>query len=190
MPILKNQKHELFAQSLAAGASARKAYCDAGYEDSRKNAWRLKTNKDVIERVQEIQCNAARSTEVSIQSIFRELDDAMEVAKARGQAQAMVSASSLKAKLTGLAVDRQEIRVSDGDINQDMSVAEILQKVAREAGLDAAVALCRAFQMDPADFDLSGEPVAAPAPAARSPQLGYSQRALEEAKPVNRKREL
>ncbi len=69
---------------------------------------------------------------------------------------------------------------------------EILQKVSREAGLDAAIALCRAFQMDPADFDLSGGPVAEPAPLAATPKLGqHSQHALEKWRPLNgRKREL
>jgi phage terminase small subunit len=68
VPILKNHKHELFAQSLAKGETARKAYCDAGYEDNRKNAWRLKTNKDVAARVLEIQQASAASAEINAPS--------------------------------------------------------------------------------------------------------------------------
>ena len=115
MPTLENEHYELFAQSLAQGKTAQQAYSDAGYKPSRKNAWRLKTNKDIMERVAELQCNAARGTEVSIQSILAELDDAIAVARGKGQAQAMVSASSMKAKLAGLMIERTRIEVSQAD---------------------------------------------------------------------------
>jgi hypothetical protein len=103
----------------------------------------------------------------------------------------MVSASSMKAKLTGLMIDKQEIRVSgDGYFDDTMSYAEILSKVAAERGNRAAWYLAKAFDLDPAEHGIrfDGEPAASPMPAPK--QLGYSQFASEEAKPVNRKREV
>jgi hypothetical protein len=59
--------------------------------------------------------NAARATEVSIQSILVELNDAIGVAKAKGQAQAMVSASGMKAKISGLLTTKVELEVSQAE---------------------------------------------------------------------------
>jgi hypothetical protein len=143
VPILKNHKHELFAQSLAKGETARKAYCDAGYEDNRKNAWRLKTNKDVAARVLEIQHASAKSAEITIQTICSELDDAISVARARGQANAMVSAAGLRAKLAGLTVEKVEIGRAN-EFENCNTTEELLAKVRREAGDDAAE-LCAAM---------------------------------------------
>ena len=109
MPILENQRHELFAQEIAKGKSASEAYKIAGYRPSRKNAGRLKTKEDINARVSELQGVAARSTEITIKFICRELDEANAVAKERGQASAMVSASALRAKLAGLMVERVEV---------------------------------------------------------------------------------
>jgi hypothetical protein len=112
VPILPNEHHELFAQSLAKGATAQQAYSDAGYKPSRKNAWRLKTNQDIIERVREIQGAAAQSAQINIESVCRELDAAIQVAQGKGQANAMVSAAGLRAKLAGLLVDRSKIELT------------------------------------------------------------------------------
>jgi hypothetical protein len=109
MPILENPRHELFAQELATGKSASEAYALAGFKPSRKNASRLRAKEDVGRRVQELQAVAARSTAITIESICAELDQANQVAMERGQAAAMVSASTLRAKLGGLMVEKVEI---------------------------------------------------------------------------------
>ena len=76
---------------------------------------------------------------------------------------------------------RQELRVSDGEFNTDMSVEEILTKVAREVGSKQAIALAEAFELDPADYDLSGKPVPEPSPLAPKPlRLGHSQYATKQ----------
>jgi hypothetical protein len=156
VPILPNAKHELFAQSLAQGKSAAEAYETAGYRASRKNAWRLKTNKDINARVVELQCNAARSTEVSIQSILRELDDAIAVARERGQAQPMVSAAAMKAKLTGLMVERQQVSVTQEPSNFDQAetAAEVLSEVAEKLGLEVAAILAALFDIEFTELSL------------------------------------
>lgn len=123
MPILENQRHEKFAQQLATGKSASEAYVLAGYKPSRKNASRLRTNEGVVARVAELQAVAVRSTAITIESICAELDEANQVAKEHGQASAMVSASTLRAKLAGLLRDKVEISTDNGDdYDQPMEV--------------------------------------------------------------------
>jgi hypothetical protein len=113
VPILKNQRWEIFAQAIAKGETSTKAYITAGFRPSRKNASRLRAKEDVSARINELQLVTAKSAEISIQSICEELDRACSVARERGQANAMVSAASLRAKLAGLLKDRVEISSAD-----------------------------------------------------------------------------
>jgi hypothetical protein len=48
VPILKNERHELFAQKLAEGKTATEAYQLAGFRPSRKNASRLRAKEDIV----------------------------------------------------------------------------------------------------------------------------------------------
>jgi hypothetical protein len=119
---LRSARHERFAQALFAGKSIVQAYADAGYARYRQNAARLlMTNDDVRTRLAELQEEAARASEITVQSICADLDEAIEVAKAKGQATAMVSAAGLRAKLAGLLIDRAEVAISTttpyGDCN-------------------------------------------------------------------------
>jgi len=63
MPVLKNARHEMFAQALAKGKSATEAYQDAGYKPDRKNAARLTTKDDIRRRVAEIKSRVAEKAE-------------------------------------------------------------------------------------------------------------------------------
>lgn len=113
---LSNSRHERFAMALFEGKSIVQAYADAGYVRYRQNAARLlMTNDDVKARLAELKEEAARASEITVQSICAELDGAIEVAKAKGQANAMVSAAGLRAKLAGLLVDKSQVEVSTRD---------------------------------------------------------------------------
>jgi Terminase small subunit len=61
MPVLTSSKHEKFAQLVATGVSATKAYVSAGYAkaNARQNASRLITNDDILARIKEIQADVA-----------------------------------------------------------------------------------------------------------------------------------
>ncbi len=61
MPVLKNARHEAFAQALAKGSTATEAYEIAGYTADRKNAHRLTTKDDIAARVKR-RCSAGCST--------------------------------------------------------------------------------------------------------------------------------
>lgn len=73
MPILKNARHERFAQELAKGKSATEAYVLAGYEANEGNAGRLNRNEQVQARVSEILGRAAEKAEITQEMVLREL---------------------------------------------------------------------------------------------------------------------
>jgi len=136
MPILANPRHEKFAQELAAGKSASEAYVLAGFKKNDGNCIRLKGNERIQARLAELQEAAARKSEITIESICRELDEANAVAKARGQASAMVSASALRAKLAGLMVERQKVEVGGpGDFSQCNTVEAVVDELLQLAGV-------------------------------------------------------
>jgi hypothetical protein len=124
MGILTNPRHELFAQELAKGKSASEAYTVAGYRPCRQNAARLMSNDDIRTRLAELQATAAKSTAITVESICRQLDEANAVAKQRGQASAMVSASALRAKLAGLMIEKVEVG-NPGSFDSCETVADV-----------------------------------------------------------------
>jgi hypothetical protein len=106
---LRKVRHERFVQALFEGQDATAAYAAAGFSKDDGNATRLRNRPAVQERLAELQAEVAKDTKVTVESICRELDEANAVAKAKGQAAAMVSASALRAKLAGLMVDKVEV---------------------------------------------------------------------------------
>lgn len=108
MPILKNQKHERFAQELAKGKTATEAYVLAGYKESRPNAATLRTNQNVLDRIAELQGKAAARAMTTIEDIARQLDEDREFARQCNSASASVAATMGKAKVLGLIVEKSE----------------------------------------------------------------------------------
>lgn len=106
MPVLKNARHEAFAQALAKGKSATDAYSLAGYKSDRGAASRLSANVSIKARVTELQAKVAKKVEVTVESLSAELDEARGIAKGEKQPGAMVQATMGKAKLFGLIVDK------------------------------------------------------------------------------------
>ena len=120
MPELKNTRHERFAQGLAQGMSATAAYAQAGYEPSGQNAGRLTKNDEIQASVSELQGRCAERTLNTIEDIVSQLDEDRALARAKGQASAMVSATMGKAKVLGLIVEKHRIGIkSIDDMNED-----------------------------------------------------------------------
>ncbi|WP_105430207.1 hypothetical protein [Neorhizobium sp. T6_25] len=65
MPVLKNARHERFAQALSQGKTADEAYEAAGYTANRGNAARLKANESIMKRVREIAARVSEKAEWS-----------------------------------------------------------------------------------------------------------------------------
>ena len=128
MEPLRNPRHEKFAQCLFQGMSANRAYAEAGYSPHDGNCIRLRGNERIRERLAYLQSEAAKSAKITIESICEELSEATAVAKSKGQAQAMVSASALRAKLAGLLTEKIEIG-APGDFDNLTSTASIVDRV-------------------------------------------------------------
>lgn len=137
MPVLSNPKHERFAQELAKGKTSDEAYVLAGYKENRGNASTLKSNQNVLDRVQELLSRAAVRAEVTVASIIAELDEARELARTVHQPAAMTSASMGKAKVAGLLVERTELTGKDGGAIQTEEVNARELVASRIAGLAA-----------------------------------------------------
>lgn len=78
MAVLRNQRHELFAQELAEGKSASEAYIAAGYKESRSAACRLSTNVNVLARVAELQGRVAEKAVVDAAWVLQRLSEEAE----------------------------------------------------------------------------------------------------------------
>ena len=151
MPPLANPRHELFAQSLAKGENASKAYVSAGFKGSRANACRLKANSNVSARVLEIQTASAASCEVSVASLLAELEDARAKATTLGQLSAAVRATAEKAKISGLMTQKIELEVNQAE-PEPQRAEEVLARILDRLGEKAARALAEAFNIE---FDLA-----------------------------------
>lgn len=73
MPVLKNARHEAFAQALAKGKSADDAYVSAGFKANRGNAARLNANESIRKRVDEIIGKGADKAAVTVARVLQEL---------------------------------------------------------------------------------------------------------------------
>lgn len=125
MPVLKNARHEKFAQALAKGMNATEAYATAGYKGDRTAASRLSTNVNVAQRVAELQGRAAKKAEVTLESLLTELEEARVIALAEKQSSAAVSATMGKAKLTGLLIEKREHTGRNGGPIQTVDLTKL-----------------------------------------------------------------
>lgn len=84
MPVLKDPKHEAYAQGLAKGLSADAAYQKAGYKPNRGNATRLKANESIQARVKELTektaekalDNSAFEARTMFEAVLQDIQDA------------------------------------------------------------------------------------------------------------------
>jgi hypothetical protein len=179
MPVLKNQRHELFCQAIVKGETISKAYENAGFRPNRANAARLKANEHIGQRVLELQAAAAASCEVTVASLLNELEQARAQATTLGQLSAAVRASAEKAKISGLLIERQEVKVVSEEY-EPQSAVEVLGRICAKLGERPARALAEAFQIE---YDECA--IRAMCNAGNGSQPGYSQRLIEEQPIVN-----
>lgn len=116
MPILKNARHEAFAQALAIGKTADEAYAAAGYKPNRGNATRMKANESVRKRVTEIVAKISEKAEWSAAdrlSALKRISDASEDNDPRVAVSAIAEANKMQGshaptKLEGSLVVKDE----------------------------------------------------------------------------------
>lgn len=114
MPVLKNPRHEKFAQARFLGKSADDAYEHAGFKPNRGNAARLNANEGVRARVYELQSKTAKRAIVTVDSLTEELEEARSMAVTEKQSSAAVAAVMGKAKLHGLLIDKKRLEGPNG----------------------------------------------------------------------------
>jgi len=90
-------------------------------------------------------------TKVSIESLANELEEDRALARSLGQAGAAIQATTLKAKLFGLLVDRKESG-APGDF-AGLQRQEILDKIAARHGKCVAESLARALADKPDELE-------------------------------------
>lgn len=111
MPVLSNPRHERFAQELAKGKTADEAYVAAGYEENRCNASRLKSNDNIMGRVQELLGQSAKRAVITVESVTESLIRIAKAAESIGDAAGLSVARAAHvdaAKINGLVIDRSE----------------------------------------------------------------------------------
>jgi hypothetical protein len=97
MAVLSNSKHEQFAQLVAKGLNATKAYVSAGYSDkgAKQSASRMLTDADLCSRIRELQETLATGT------------IALEISSRNARVQALQDRwSMLRADLASLKAER------------------------------------------------------------------------------------
>jgi hypothetical protein len=131
MPVLKNTKHERFAQELAKGISASQAYVNAGYKPHHDNPSRLRGDEGIQARVTELQQRASKSVDITIASLTKMYLEDRKLATELGQASAAKGCLDSLAKLHGLMIDRKETggpgefaRMSDDELDRFISERE------------------------------------------------------------------
>ncbi|RWN51538.1 terminase small subunit [Mesorhizobium sp.] len=114
MPNAKlNIRQERFCLGLAEGLPQSRAYIDAGYR-ARGNAAEVEASKmvrlpKVAARIAELQAEAARRSEITVNDLVADLSIMFKLALATKNPATGVSAVLGKAKLLGLIVDKAEV---------------------------------------------------------------------------------
>ncbi|MBD8556310.1 terminase [Rhizobium sp. CFBP 8762] len=156
MPVLKNARHEKFAQALAKGKTAEKAYVESGYKANRHNAAALAREQHISTRVQEFQMKAAEKAGVTLQSLTDELEEARAIAIAEKQSSAAVAATLGKAKLHGLLIDKKQHAGANGGPIQIADITRLKGMTTEELEvLERALVQIGLAEGDPAG---EGEP--------------------------------
>src|SRR5215207_9034973 len=131
-----SERQKAFARLVHEQIPPYRAYALAGYRRHHSNAYRLRENEGVRQFLSELEAQTMERHEVTIDSLLTELEEARLNAKAAKQPSSEVSAVMGKAKLSGLLVDRQEIK----DVS-NMNMEELVQAVRENMGDEADVAL-------------------------------------------------
>lgn len=159
MPRLDNPRHELFAQAIAKGKNQREAYIEAGYQSEadnapEANASRLISCDKVKQRVHDLQAQAAKRVEITVESLCAKLETVIERALQSEQNSAAVAAIMGQGKLTGLLVDKvkSEVTGKDGE-SLELSGRDLARRIAM------TLAMGEAEKPKPAQLDLEHDAI-------------------------------
>ncbi len=147
MPVLTNQRHELFCRNLVEGAqrgwSATEAYIRAGYKGeegvARACASRLLTNENVKRRLAELTAPATRKTQITAEALLDKLQANIAAADAKGQHGAVNGSIGLMAQLRGLLINRTEVG-GPGSFDACESIDDVMRVLLADQSPSEALA--------------------------------------------------
>jgi hypothetical protein len=142
MAALANSKHEHFAQAVAKGVSASKAYVSAGYSPNgaKQSAARMRTNADLRSRIRELQSTLAagvvdveiRKRSARVQVLQKRLDRMLALSAAR----ALEYADNLQGA-TGVMVKSYRGRHAKKEIWKfDSALESAIRKTLKQAAIE------------------------------------------------------
>jgi phage terminase small subunit len=132
MPALTNRRREIFAQSVACGNSLRTAADAAGYSSARAQVTGSSLGKDrkVAARICELRAALAESItrhmSYGVLEAMAEASEAFELARKNGQPGHMISATTLKARLCGLLIERATVTYQNVDELSDAQLETLI----------------------------------------------------------------
>lgn len=94
----------------------------------------------------------AKKSDITMDKVLTDLEHAVQMAKVQAKPNDLVNASLAQAKVVGMLRDRVEAG-APGDFDGLENISDILEKVAAEAGPEAALALAKAFGYSPVETD-------------------------------------
>src|SRR5215831_7268790 len=162
MPALKNPRHERFAQLIFEGITngeakpyyQQRAYRAVGYtpkdvgkRNGSAQAASSRLLSRVMQRVRELQAQAAEQTGESADKIVRELNEVLTEARADKAHSAAVSAIATKAKILNIGEQQQRQQL---DYNACQSLHEIGEKLLQSIGFTSPddVSIAQALELN------------------------------------------
>jgi hypothetical protein len=133
MPVLKNPRHERFAQIMAEGKTCVDAYQLAGFKRDDGNSSRLLSARPEIQaRFQELigklEARAAKRHEITTDSLVAEIEEAASWARRKRDSRAYVDAVKHKAILSGKWIEKTAVGTpSEFAEIEAMSRAELIE---------------------------------------------------------------
>jgi hypothetical protein len=157
-------KHDQFVveyiKSGFIGPSYRKVFGNKSDNGARVNGCRLMKQPLIIERIEQVRARMAKRSDITIEKILTDYQDAMALAREQGKANEIVMAATAQAKLVGLLRDRVETGAA-GEFDALDNMSQIVEKIAAEAGPEAAVAFMAMFNRENPDEGTDAEAEAA-----------------------------
>ena len=148
MGVLKNPRWERFCHLIVEGEACdwtqSQAYIEAGYKAKAGNSSEaaasrlLKKYQPILDRIAELKAEIAEQNAVTKKSLIAELNRAQKMAEQIKQPSASISATTVKAKLSGLLIERQEVRQT-ADFSDNQSAAEIAESLIKLANPQATI---------------------------------------------------
>lgn len=161
MAELKSIRHEHFCRELIrTGGNGAEAYRRVAHRFPNKPlrnpdsaaviAHHIRKRPEVRRREQELKAIMSKKSDITIDKILTDYQQALDMAKEMAKPADIVSAATAQAKLVGLLRERVETGAV-GDFDGLENISDILEKVAQDAGPEAALALSKAFGYDKAE---------------------------------------